>query len=339
MAERQEVRTGGADAFHESMAGASVSALWERGEMRNARPSQAHIWHWKTMDPLLDEAVRATTTEMAERRVLTLDNPSLAGSGTEGAALNLSVNLQVLMPGEKARPHRHTMNALRFVLESDGAVTIVDGKTCPMARGDMILTPGWTWHEHAHNGAGRTVWVDALDVPIHRFLDTGVFEPGPAHDVPKLPADELFNMAGFAPWPTQSPKPYSPMFRYPWDIAVKALAKAPVAPEGCRKLRYTNPVSGGPAMPPIDCYLVALETGRVTIPYKTTANTVCVVAEGEGTTRAGEETMDWGPNDIFALPHGEWISHAASSKEAILFQITDRDLLERLGHLREEVKS
>ena len=27
-------------------------------------------------------------------------------------------------------------------LEGEGAVTVVDGKPCPMARGDMILTPG-----------------------------------------------------------------------------------------------------------------------------------------------------------------------------------------------------
>ena len=51
------------------------------------------------------------------------------------------------------------MAALRFVLDGGGAVTVVDGKTCPMERGDMILTPGWTWHEHVHEGDGRIVWV------------------------------------------------------------------------------------------------------------------------------------------------------------------------------------
>ena len=40
----------------------------------------------------------------------------------------LAANIQILLPGEKARPHRHTMNALRFVLEGSGAATIVDGK-------------------------------------------------------------------------------------------------------------------------------------------------------------------------------------------------------------------
>ena len=76
-----------------------------------------------------------------------------------------------------------SMHALRFVLEGEGVTTMVEGKPCPMLPGDMIITPGTTWHEHIHEGQGRCVWVDALDVPLHRYLRDPVFEPGPAHDL------------------------------------------------------------------------------------------------------------------------------------------------------------
>jgi gentisate 1,2-dioxygenase len=326
--------------FHAAMAAASVSALWEQeGGRHNAPPEPAHVWRWATMNPLIDAAVQQTDMNNAERRVLVLDNPSFAGTERFGACTNLTVNLQVLMPGERARPHRHSMNALRFALEGDGAVTVVEGKPCEMLRGDMILTPAWTWHEHAHDGRQRAIWVDVLDVPIHRYLDNSVFEPGPAHDMVELPPEGAFAAAGLAPDSPTAVKPYSPMFRYPWDAAVKALEVMPAAADGSRRLRYVNPVTGGPVMATIDCYLLGLSPGMATRPLRTNSNAACVVVDGEGTSTIGETTLSWGPNDIFTLPHNQWVSHKAAGKPARLFQITDREMLRRLDILREEARA
>jgi gentisate 1,2-dioxygenase len=324
--------------FHAAMDQASVFALWEREGRHNFPPEPPHIWRWPTLSPLLDGAVAATNMQNAERRVLVLNNPAYANTEREGATTNLSVNLQILMPGERARPHRHSMNAIRFALEGEGATTIVEGKPCPMLRGDLILTPGWTWHEHVHEGKTRSIWVDALDVPIHRFLDNAVFEPGPAHDVVTLPPDSAFSGSGLAPDAALSALPYSPMFRYAWKTAVEVLDALPPAPDGSRRLRYTNPVNGGPIMATLDCYLLALEKGRATTPYRTNSNAVCVVVDGEGATTLGDDTVRWARNDVFTLPHGYWISHTAESARARLFQITDREILRRLDLLRDEVR-
>src|SRR5262245_61210187 len=102
--------------FHAAMQAANVLALWEMEGQSNAPLDPPHIWRWQTIDPLLDAAVRATTMNNAERRVLVLSNPSLNGSDSGHATSDLTVCMQVLMPGERARPHRHTMNALRFIL-------------------------------------------------------------------------------------------------------------------------------------------------------------------------------------------------------------------------------
>lgn len=326
----------GKSSFHAAMAAANVTALWERETGHNKPLEPPYIWRWDTMDPLIDQAVEQTGMDAAERRVLVLSNPAYAEQELDCACINLSVNLQVLLPGESARPHRHTMNALRFILEAEGAVTVVDGKPCIMAPGDMILTPGWTWHEHVHDGKNRAVWVDALDVPLHNYLENGVFEPGPAHDVPDLPPDGAFAAPGLMPDTPPDSDAYSPMFRYPWDAASKALASMSPAADGSRQLRYTNPVTGGPALATLDCYLMGLEKGRETAPYRSNANTVCVAYEGEGTSRIGDDTVSWGPKDVFTLPRGHRISHTATSANATLFQITDREILRRLHLLREE---
>jgi gentisate 1,2-dioxygenase len=324
--------------FHARMAAANVSALWEQEGRNKFAPETAHVWRWKELSPLLDEAVAATTMNNAERRVLVMNNPALANTGKEGAATNLSVNLQVLMPGERARPHRHSMHALRFALEGDGAATIVEGKSCLMLPGDMILTPAWTWHEHAHEGKVRAVWVDALDVPMHRYLESSVFEPGPAHDMVTVPPDAAFAAAGLTPDRHGADLPYSPMFRYPWDVAVKALESMPAEADGSRRLRYTNPVNGGAVMSTLDCYLLGLTQGVQTTAYRTNANAVCVCMEGEGTSQVGEDKVSWGPKDVFSLPHNQWITHKASTRTARLFQITDREILRRLDILRDEIR-
>ena len=54
-----------------------------------------------------------------------------------------------------------------------------------------------------------------------------------------------------------------------------------------------------------------------------------------GTSRVGEDTIHWGPKDIFSLPHGNWITHKAD-ETATLFLVTDRDALSRLDLLKEQ---
>jgi gentisate 1,2-dioxygenase len=195
----------------------------------------------------VDDAMKVTSPAAVERRVLTLTDPDAVG-GAGSTTTNLTTGLQILLPGEKARPHRHTMSALRFVIEGKGASTVVDGKDCPMEEGDLITTPGWTWHEHVHRGDAPIVWLDALDAPLHRYLGTDVFEPGPAHDLPKITDDAAFAFPNIVPEISEPPA-FSPVFRYPWAAAVAAVRAAPTWKDGTRRVRYVNPINGGPIMP------------------------------------------------------------------------------------------
>jgi gentisate 1,2-dioxygenase len=316
---------------------ASVSALW----MRNVYPPRGEkprLWRWAEIEPLLQRAITAAADmEATERRVLTLIQQEIFGAADfVTTTTNLSANFQVLMPGETAPAHRHSMNALRFVVQGEGAVTIVDGKTCPMAERDMILTPAWCWHEHANPGRQRVIWLDILDAPLIKQLDVVRFERERAAPPPAMPGDGAFAAAGFVPADTPAGLRHSPMFRYPWAMARLALTAAPPAPDGARLLRYTNVINGGPAMNLVDCYLAALAPAGPTRAYRSTSNAVCFVAEGSGVSRVGDERLAWTRNDLFTLPHGHWISHEAAEGGAILFLGTDREILRRLDLLADE---
>ena len=325
--------------FRSAMKNAHVSSLWELQNPDSGQPVEIpHSWQWDELDPLLDIAVEQTDMENAERRVLVLENPSYKDTHRRGASLNMVVNLQVLMPGETARPHRHRLNALRFIIEGDGtAVTVVDGIPCPMHAGDFVLTPGWCWHEHTHKGKRRAVWLDALDAQLQRHLCTNEFEPGPSNDMPAPRTEEAYVTAGITPEVMEHDKPYSPIFRYPLVKVVNAMASMPMVADGSRRIRYTNPLTGGPAMPGLDCYMQAPGSSD-TREYRTNANMMCLVVDGEGSSQIGQTNLSWRKNDIFSLPRGNWISHRASSEGAMLFQLTDREILSRLDYLREEFR-
>jgi gentisate 1,2-dioxygenase len=314
---------------------AHVKPLWEiaMAHKPDGDLGTPVLWPWRTMEPLVQRAIALASPASAERRVLSLIDPD----GHEDdfhTITNLNAGLQILLPGEVARPHRHSMDALRFVLEGGGAVTKVDGTLARMEFGDLVLTPGWCWHEHWHEGTTPMVWLDVLNVHAHLHMGTFSFEPGPAHDVPAAIDSSAFSSANVIPdLPAAN---ISPVFRYPLDEAKRALDASAPARDGARRVRYVNPLTAGPVMPLLDCYLVRLDPGVTTLPFSTSAHSICTVVEGSGSTTAGSGTVKWEARDIFTLPHRATVTHTAETT-SYLFVVTDREILQRLGLLDEKI--
>ena len=132
-----------------------------------------YVWHWRDLRPQAMRAAQLVGTEQAERRVLRLHNPELAGSS---ASNTLVANIQIVMPGEIARAHRHSPSALRLIIEGKGGYTVVNGARIPMSPGDLVLTPKWTWHDHANDTDAPMIWLDGLDTPLVRMLEAGFYE-------------------------------------------------------------------------------------------------------------------------------------------------------------------
>lgn len=321
--------------LHKAWAAAHVRPLWEiqAAHKPPAGSGGAHIWRWRELEPLMLEALRVTDTEVAERRVLSFIDPSSSGEQFH-TTTNLNAAFQILNPGETARPHRHSMNALRFVIKGSGAITYVDGKPCLMEEGDLLLTPGWCWHGHEHQGAGPIVWMDVLDVALHMYLGTDAFEPGPVHDIPPQLGEAAFASPNVVP-DVAAAHAYSPTFKYPLADAVAALAHAPRARDGSRRVRYVNPQTGGAVMMSLDCYLAEIDPGSETVPCTTSANALCAVVSGTGTTQVGNERFDWEPGDVFTLPHKQKFVHRAASGPGRLFIVSDREIYRRLDLLTE----
>ena len=329
------------DELRRAWKAARLVPLWESPTAHKPPPppDPSLHWSWHDLRPLLLQAMAVSSPEAVERRVMSLvtDHPRTAED--EATARTLSAAIQMLLPGERARPHRHTMNALRFVLEGDGATTIVDGKPCPMHERDLILTPAWTWHEHIHEGDRPMIWLDILDVPLHLWLGNVVFQPGPVNDAPITVPDAAFASANVLPVMHGYDKPHSPVFRYPYAAASAALEAAPRAADGSRRVRYINPVTGGSAMALMDVFLMGIEAKEPTARARTNSNAIVHVVEGSGSSEIGGRTIRWQGSDIFSVPQNNWVRHTADAGGAHLLVVSDRDAMLRLGVLREEVEA
>jgi len=275
--------------------------------------------------------------------VLVLENPGLAGASS--ITETLYAGLQLILPGEVAPAHRHTPAAIRFVLEGSGAYTAVDGERAFMEPGDFIVTPSWTWHDHAHRGEGPMIWLDVLDVPLVRFLGPRFTEDYPESQFPETrpPGDaEARYGANMRPVRDAFDRLHTPLLRYPYSRTREALDRLARAEDWDEhlgvKLEYVSPRSGEPAVPTVSTFLQLLPKGFRSRRYRATDASVYSVVEGRGRTRVGEGdgavTLAWGPRDHFVVPR--WMPHRHEcDEEAVLFSASDKGVQQKLGLWRE----
>jgi gentisate 1,2-dioxygenase len=303
-------------------------------------PLQAALWRYAEVRERVMEAGRLITAAEAERRVLILENPALRGNSS--ITQSLYAGLQLILPGEVAPAHRHAQSALRLVLDGEGAYTAVDGERTTMRRGDFIITPAWTWHDHGNLGDQPVVWLDGLDIPTVRFFDAGFAEHGAAASQEALrPEGDALARYGNNMLPVdfeQTPSQPTKVFVYPFEktrASLDGIARGPVDAHLGHKLRYVNPATGASPMPTIGAFAQLLPAGFETKPYRATDSTVYVCLEGSGSAEIGGVAVDFALNDVFVVPSWHTLRLRAGP-DTILFSFSDRPMQRMLGLWREE---
>ena len=134
-------------------------------------------WTYEEAKAALDVAGRLIDVSLAERRNLVMRNPA-PGTNFE-TTRTLVCAYQMILPGEVAPSHRHSSHALRVIIDGKGSFSIVNGEKTPMETGDVVLTPGWCWHGHGHDGDRPAYWFDGLDVPLTHLLEPMFYQEHP----------------------------------------------------------------------------------------------------------------------------------------------------------------
>jgi len=305
--------------------------------VRRAEP--AH-WRYADIRPLLIESGELVPIELAERRALVLGNPGY-GHDAFQATPSIFVGFQLLLPGEAAVNHRHVATALRLVVEGRGAHTSVNGEQLPMEPGDLVLTPGGSWHEHGQDGTEPVIWLDALDVPLVYYLETSTSDAGvPQRTLGHPDASQArFRRAGLVPYAELGARDSNPLLRYPWRDTRAALVElaAATASDAAVRLAYVNPLTGEDCLPTLGCSVLMLRPGEERSLVRRSASAALHVIEGCGTVEVDGAAFDWAEHDVVAVPtHARVrILNSSSRAPAFVFVVDDAPLQRKLQIYRE----
>src|SRR4030095_11383349 len=264
-------------ALHQRLAENSLGGHWQSRE----KPPKLKpwVWPWSAIYSCLMESGEVVKLggidDAAKRRTVQLVNPAITNLQATSRTIQMSIHL--VKPGERAECQRHSAAALRFVVEGDGTgYTNVEGEEMLMEPGDLVLTPNWTWHDHYNAGKNNLVWLDVLDAHLTRHLDAGFHEnyaEGPAQPIVKRDGYCRHQYGAIRPRvrnTTNAALPYT----YKWQDTLQALNKVASAgdrdPHDSVLLEYAHPVTGGPTMPTIGCWVQMIPPGGTaqTPPHK-----------------------------------------------------------------------
>ena len=347
MSNQVETSSARLEALERRLAEASMAGHWQTDRRRMPALEPA-LWPWETISSTLRESGEVVTMgeagEANNRRTVQLVNPALPD--VKSTSRTLQVSIQLVKPGETAETHRHTFNAMRFVVESAGMYTNANGEQMVMEPGDLLVQPGWAWHDHVNNTSEPAVWLDLHDNPMTQYFDSMASEVyGEAAAQPITKPDGFGRSQYGAVRPRgAAAQPKAVAYSYKWTDTLRSL-EAMAGGEGDPfdgvLLEYVNPITGGGTLPTIGCWVQMLRPGEATRPHRHTASTVYHTLRGDGVTTVGKAEpteLRWGERDCFFVPAWHWHQHRneSASEPAILFSVTDRPAVEALGFFREE---
>jgi len=327
--------------YRAALSAQNLVPLWPslRGVLPPGKPgprTRPTHWSYAALRSLLLQAGELTPIEKAERRVLVLANP---GHGLEKmqASSSIYLGMQLLLPGEWAPAHKHTPNAVRMIVEGEGAYTTVDGEKCPMERGDLILTPTGLWHEHGHDGSEPVVWLDVLDLPLVYYMEASYVTEGKAQIVETTMGERSYANGGVVPSPVfvRGGERRYPMLRYPWaDVraALVGLAETQPAIEAVQ-VAYVNPETGGDCQNILGYSALMLRPGEtLRLPTRSPAMVFHLI-EGGATVEIDDNAFRLEPADTCCAPGYTPVTlkNRSGSEPAFVFIADETPLHKKLG--------
>jgi gentisate 1,2-dioxygenase len=345
------------DTGGESGAGQMASGRVAANQLKTA----AYRWRWKDYNAYLERiagiAKKADISpiEFADRQSILLTNPGLNGRLQVTNTIRCAIS--IYNPGDIAPAHVHSPNASRTILSERGGYTNVEGERCDAHRGDIIITPNGTWHDHGNEGEQPVIWIDMLDWPLMEFLDCAWvdqdFQPGTGSNAKSQEtlhregySNHLYGHGGMVPTFLSHQIGFgrdpSPMIHFRGTQireALEALRKQRGdAYEGIQ-MQFVNPVTGKPVFPTLNYQAQLLRPGEETLAKRETCGTFMVVMDGKGKSEIGGQWFDWESNDIMVVPNFLWRRHVnTGTGDAVLYTVSDSALLQNIGQYRAQGK-
>lgn len=276
-----------------------------------------------------------------ERRVLHFSNSSFGGMQ---ATHSMNANFQLVKAGEQEASHRHSVDALRFMVQGK-AITVVNGEPFEMNEGDLITTPNWCWHGHKNETKEDAIWLDGVTAPLPILLRGMFFEPHPSKSLQQVEQSAnhtraLVGNGRLRPKHQANVLQY-PALSYPFEEVyeeIKLQQKLEnLSPFDGYLLEYINPVTGGSVMAQMSAYMQMLPLGFRSKAHQHSSSVVYYVHKGEGMSIIDGQKFEWKKGDTFVVP--VWCVHehinTSDKEESFLFSFSDEPVMRLTGFYRE----
>ena len=299
----------------------------------------AYHWKWEGIYPALMESARLISIGPGG------DTGMRSVTGVEARRFPIWLNTQIVMPGERTEAHRTMRSETRLVLEApgEGSIFVCEFEAYPMERGDVVISPPFTYHDHWNQGDRPAIFVDGYDDGWNRGKIFGNKLPDSAsyQEVTRPRGYSLDTLGHVRRATDERPFPLPPM-RYPWRETEAALntmraTEVDADPYDGFYLMFSNPIDGGPTLPTMSWHVQLLLPRQKLKAHRHNSNAFYHVFEGEGVTEIEGERLEWHKGDIFAVPPWTWHSHEnTSSGDTVLFSIDDWPAMKGVGFYAEE---
>jgi gentisate 1,2-dioxygenase len=288
----------------------------------------------------VDQLVAGPRVDDDLRRVLVV-HPS-AGSGS-GLAPGIQVSIEVLAPGESARPPRRNSSALVVHLRGTSRI-VMDGQAHDIGPRDLYSVPPLAAHRHTATGTEPAVRIVFSNAALLELLGAHHVEPVADldPDVPTAGTDLSVRNDGGAErlgdtdaWRLEYERlvdpPWVPERSWQWywrDVAVELdrVGALDDRYRGRRVCLLHDPRTGrtNGTTSSLFASLCIRPAGIVDTPHRHTAAAVNYFIEGSGWSTVGGRRIEWSAGDlVFIAP--AWTVHHHASGDQPVYQLAVQD--------------
>ena len=266
------------------------------------------------LDNLFKASEVVNLEDGAERRSLRLCTPGLPWRSTTET---IQASVQMVLPGEVARAHRHSAAALRFVSKAAPDIRRLTANVMSCSRA-ICAHPAGNLARSRKSFECPIVWLDVFDFPFVRMLNGLFFELN----------DQSSDYSTRGSWTTDDRagascrRAFTACWRGGSLQRVRValyLEEIPIEEADLYDgvtLEFVNLINGGATLPTMQCRMHRLLAGLQLGRHRHTWNTVVHVVSGRGRTVAGDKTLTWEAHDTFSVPSWIWHQHQRARRRS-----------------------
>lgn len=295
-------------------------------EVQKRRRSDT-LKYWEERQRFL---IKGEDVEMVDTPRRTRRGVMVSADGGE-PSINLDANVHEVGPGVVSTIHRHSWDAIVFVVEGSGW-TEVDGRRHEWRPWDTIYLPGWAWHRHGNDGDKPAKLISFSVEPFAELLGMAVLEDAGDTAMSELPPRPVTTDSGLGS------DPYSNRLRR-LAAASSELGESRVltayddinfrvTPRGARS-GFLVDSSIGHHTQGLTAVMHQLAPGLFQSRHRHGGEAWLYGVTGRGYSIVDDVRYDWGPGDLVVVDHWAWHQHfnASDTEIASLIRVHNFDTL------------